>query len=502
MTRTDSLILLVHSLSKSEKRAFRLGRKETDYIILYDIIEKTDIVSSQELKSHYEKKCKSASFNVAVSYLYKILLDTLLTLREDQDSYYNLFNRIMKARILFEKSLFTDALDLLDKVKKEAAVYENPIALLYASRIELEYLMFLNMPDISEPELIKKQFQISELLKKIRIINEQSSLYELLKHRMIYKGNVRSAKEKEEMSDLVFAEMSLTASSKDSFESQKLHQLFQSNYLMSTGDQKSAYQSFRELNNLFERNQQFWSNPPFYYVSVIEGILDNLRSMRLYDKMPYFIERLKNIEHPSVRFQTHVGTLIFLYELVSLLDTGDFQSARKMMDQHRESVLTKTEQINIFQRAEISLYTALVYIGLHDYKRAKKMLVNELILNNNIYIFPIYRTIRIVNLIIHYELNDMEYIQLRSRSIKREISKEEKIYRVEHLILDFLNKGKQRLIRSESRKRLWQKLEPELEEIRNSVFEKQLLKCFDFTAWIEAKVCKVPLSEVLEKRLS
>ncbi|MDR1582174.1 MAG: hypothetical protein LBS55_02775, partial [Prevotellaceae bacterium] len=315
MKQADSLVLLVHSLSKNEKRAFVMGRKTTDYMILFNIIEKSAILSSQELKSQYEKKRKNAHFNVTVAYLYKTLLNNLLTLRENHDNSYRLFSQMMKARILFEKSLFTDALDLLDKIKKEAIRYENHIVLLYASRIEMEYLLFLNFPNISETELIKQHFQIDELLKKIRIINEQSSLYELLKHRIIYKGNVRSQKQLDLLNDLVFTEMSLTATSKDSFEAKKLHQLFQSNYLISTGDKKSALQSFRELNRLFEKNPQFWANPPFYYVSVLEGILDNLRRMKNYDEMPYFIQRLRNIKHASAGFQIHVSAIIYLYEL-------------------------------------------------------------------------------------------------------------------------------------------------------------------------------------------
>ncbi len=500
MTKTSSLIFLIHSMSKSEKRIFKTGRKETDYVMLFDLICKEGIISPQDLKQHYEEKLNKMSFNVAVSYLYDALLDVLLGLRKEQDSYYMLFNKIMKARILFEKSLYDDALELLDKIKKEAVVYENQIALLYASRIELEFLLFLKMPGITESELVKKHFQISETLKKNRIVYEHSSLHELLMHRLIYKGNVRSQEEKERMNDLVFAEMSLSSSSKNSFEARKLHQLFQSNYLLSIGDQKSAFQSFHELNKLFEDNRQFWADPPFYYVSVLEGILDNLRSMRYYDKMPYFIERLKSIDNPSARFQTHVATLVFLYELFPLLDSGDFAAAKLHLDMHQDSLMSRKEQMDIFGRAEISLYTALTYIGTGEYKKARKTLINEIILTNKVYTFPIHRIIRMVNLIIYYELKDMEYVRMESRSMKREIQKAGKVYRVESLMLDFLNNDKLQLLGSEKRLKLWHKMEPELAEIRAGVFEKQLLKYFDFTAWIEAKVRKVSLSEVLGER--
>lgn len=499
-TKASSLIFLIRSMSKSEKRIFRSRRKDADYVVLFDMICKEGIISAEELKEAYEKRIGATSFNVAVAYLYETLLDVLLALRKKQDSDYLLFNKIMQARILFEKGLYDEALELLDKIKQESTQYEHQIALMYASRLELEYLLYLNMPNLTEEDLVKKHFQVSETLKKNRIIYEHSSLYELMMHRAIHKGNVRSCKEKERMNDLILAEMSLSASSKNSFEARKLHQMFQSNYLMSIGDNKSAFSSWKELNNLFEENPQFWANPPFYYVSVLRGILDNLRSIHYYDKMPYFIERLRKIESNSMQFQTHVATLVFLYELFPLLDTGDFAGAKRHFDLHQNTILTKNEQMDLFRQAEISLYWALTYMGLGDWKRARKTLSREVIFKNKIYTFPIYRLIQLVNLIIYYELHETEYLRTKTGLMKRELLKAGKMYRVERLLLDFLNNDKWRLAGRDKQRRIQEKLKAELEDIRSDVFETQLLRYFDFTAWIESKIEKKPLSQILAGR--
>ncbi|GHT69596.1 hypothetical protein AGMMS50239_36640 [Bacteroidia bacterium] len=495
MLKADALVLLVKSLSKTEKRVFRTNRKKTDYSVLFDIIDTEDNISSQELKVKFEAQRKNANFNVAVTYLYKLLLDTLLALRENQDSYYALFNKVLKARILFEKSLFEDAFEMLDDVKREAGERENNYVLLYALRLELEWLLFINLPDISETELVNKHFQVNEVLKNIRKINEQSSLYELLKHRIIYKGNIRSQKQKETLNDLVISEMSMIMSSNpDSFETKKLHQLFQSNYLIGVGDYKSALQSFYELNRLFETNKHLWANPPFYYLSVLEGILDNLRSIKKYDRMPYFIEQLKKIQGFPSGFQTNVTALIFLYELFPLLDKGDFPASKQLMEQYSELLSGKPDDLSLTRQAEISLYTSLIYIGLQNFKAAQKALMNVIICGKSFYTFPLYRTIRLVNLIIQYQAGNFDIIRFESRSIKRELSKTEKAYRVERLMLNFLNKPKEKIFLVQ-REKAWQKIEPELADLRNDVYENQLLKLFDFTAWIESQMCKIPLSD-------
>jgi hypothetical protein len=501
MLKTDALVLLVKSLSKTEKRVFRTNRKETDYSILFEIIDTEDNISSQELKLKFEARRKNANFNVAVTYLYKLLLDTLLALRENQDSHYALFNKVLKARILFEKSLFEEAFEMLDDVKQEADKGENYNVLLYALRLELEWLLFVNLPDISETELVNKHFKVNEVLKSIRKINEQSSLYELLKHRIIYQGNIRSQKQKETLNDLILSEMSMIASSNsDGFETKKLHRLFQSNYLIGVGDYKSALQSFYELNGLFETNKHLWANPPFYYVSVLEGILDNFRSIKEYDKMPYFIEQLKKIHDFPSGFQTNVTALIFLYELFPLLDKGDFQASMQLLEQYSEVVSEKLEDLSLTRQAEILLYTSLIYIGLRNFKAAQKALMNVIVRGKSFYTFPLYRTIRLVNLIIQYEMEKFDIIRVETRSIKREIAKTKKAYRVEHLMLTFLNKPKQKVFLKQ-REKAWEKIEPELTDLRNNIFEYQLLKLFDFTAWIESQMRKITLQEVLMNRV-
>ena len=162
MTNAEALILLVRTLSKNEKRSFRLGKKSTaDYIVLFDLIDKDELITVDGLKEAFENKGKGAVFNVTVTYLYKLLLDKLLALRQNQDSDYSLMTQILKAKILFEKSIFPAALEILEKVKHDAAALEKNEALIMASRLELDYLHYLNMPDISEEDLINRHYSLN-----------------------------------------------------------------------------------------------------------------------------------------------------------------------------------------------------------------------------------------------------------------------------------------------------------------------------------------------------
>jgi hypothetical protein len=502
MLKSDSLILLIKSMSKSEKKAFisRTGRSsfKPDYLFLYNLIIKQKNITATSLRLLFLEKHPKGSYDTAVKYLYKTLLDVLLELREEQDSYYNLFNKILKARVLFEKSLYEECFSLLHKIIAEAQKAENYFALYLASRIELDYLLTLNLPEITEKTLLNKHFKINETIRIIQKTNQQSSLYEMLKHRLIYKGKVRTEKQKTELNDLVVSEMSLSASSNlENFEINKLHQLFQANYLITVGDNKSAVRSFHELNTLFENNTSLRANPPIYYLQNLEGVLESLRSIKKYDKMSYFVNQLKKIDSPFTDFRANVTCLIYLFELLPKLDQGDFSSCGPIMSQYFNTLNEKVHLLSLQRRVEFCLYSALVFFGIREYHKAHKLLNQIILLGNKYFNLPLYRTVRLVNLMVLYELHEFDLIKYETRSMKRDMHEFEKGYKIERCMLIFVNK-KDMLVSAKKREEIWEKMETELELIRNDVYEQQVIRTFNFAAWIESKIRKIPLSEILQ----
>jgi hypothetical protein len=505
MLKSEALILLVNSMTKSEKKAFRVFSKKSksipDYMVLFDIIDRKGAKDTNNLRDFFQSERKGSSFEVTSKYLYKLILDKLLLLREEQDSYYSLFNNIMKARILFEKSLFEEAFDLLKFTILESEKYENYYALMLASKLELEYLLNLDFPAVNEKDLLNKHFKINEILKYFRKINELSSLYELLKFRITYRGHVRSPQQRIELNDLVVSEMSIIAtSSLENFEIKKLHQLFQANYLISVGDYKSALRSFNELYSLFEANSHLWSNPPIYYLLTLEGVLESLRKIRNYEGMKLFVDRLRNLKSSSMNFNANVHCIIFLNELFPRLDQGEFKSSYELMQEYKESLYNKSHLLSLSLQAELSLYSALIMFGNKDFKSAYKFINTIILRGKNYYNLPLYRTIRLVNLMILYELKSFDLILNETRSIKREIKGSEQSYRLEKFMLKFLNKSELPMLQK-NRDKLWEKTSPVMEDFRDNIFEQQVLKIFDFTAWVESKIKKQPLSEVLTSRM-
>jgi hypothetical protein len=171
----------------------------------------------------------------------------------------------------------------------------------------------------------------------------------------------------------------------------------------------------------------------------------------------------------------------------------------ELMKKYKDSLYDKLFTLNRARQAELCLYTSLIYFGNSEYQKAHKFLNQIILQGKNYYYLPLYRTIRLVNLIILYKLGDFELIRYEIRSMKRDFNYTGKDYKIEKYLFKFLTKELPTM--PVKRKQLLDKTLKEFGEIQKDVFEMQILRIFDFTAWVEALIRKVPLGEVLGERM-
>ncbi len=491
MATSSSLILLINSLTKGEKRYLQLyasmqdGAK--DYMYLFDLVEKS--TDMKLVKRNFSKGKPAASYEVTSKYLFKVITDCLIHVRANQDKTTRLTMSLLKAKILFEKSMPEEGFRQLQKIRESAEKYEEYMVLTWASRMEMHYLAIFNFNNITEKELIHKQMKIDELLKYAKNIHRHTSLYELLRFRLIFKGGARTKTQKEELNDLIVTELSLISNPlAETFETQKIHLLFQAHYFITINDYRSALKAFYELNDLLEENEYLWNDSPMDYLSTIEGMLESLRMIRQYDEMNVFLDKLQNLRNRSVYMEVMVQRVNFTYRLIQLLDQGEFDKAIVLKDEFNDVLFKKIHLLDLSKQAELYLYTSLIYISVGNLNRAHYFLNKVLMESKMFYSLPIYRTFRLLHLLVHYELGNHDYIAYETRSIKRALNASRtKTYLLENLMLKFM---KQASIPSgqAARSEIWKKIKKQFEIIRNDKYEIQLFKIFDFESWVEAKL--------------
>jgi hypothetical protein len=315
-------------------------------------------------------------------------------------------------------------------------------------------------------------------------------LYELLKYRLTHSGKVLSEEGKQQLNDLLLSEMGLvTGRIKNNFESQKLHLLFQSFFFTDIGDYKSALKTFYELNRLFEQNPSIWNYPPLDYLSSLDGILDSLRTIGSYEDMPFYIDKMGQLaeQHYPEYFQFIVEKSRVIYQLTIFTARKKYKDAVQFIQKVDPILLKLQALVDYDKQSELLFYFGLSYFGVKDFNKAQKY-INEIVLIGKInYQSLIYKASRLLNIIIHYERNNLEYLDYEIRSYKRSFQLKSKLMRTEKIIFKVI-KLHPCMNNLKKNKQLWLKIEPDAAAIQKDKYEMQLQKYFDFIGWIKNKL--------------
>ncbi|OFX61652.1 MAG: hypothetical protein A2066_16485 [Bacteroidetes bacterium GWB2_41_8] len=491
MSKLDHLIVLMNSMDRAEKRYFDLHSQpyegDKDYRLLYRIVQKMNY-DADSVKAEFSRLKPKSSFEITCNHLYQNLLEKLSAKDSESELEFQILKAYQQARFLYKRNLCNESLQLIRKFKKTALEYEFFSYFLLFAKLEIRIYNQLEFDSIDEDELVRKQSKIESVSRQQRAIENLTGLYNLISLRQIKQGPVRNEAEKTKLNDLAFNELqAISGQNKDSFEAQKLHLLFQSAYFMKTANPKSSLKVYYELNQLFENNRKLWGNPPFFYINHIRGILNNLRWFGNYAEMPYFIDKLKNLLSEFPAAQATILPLIFIFENRMLTDQKLFTEALAHLHAIQDKLTEIDTNLTFATKAEIALQTAVVLIWTQNYKQALKAVRPILNAGKPFSQLPQTKPVRFINILIHCELKDFDYLESEIRSIERELKKRGKPLKSEEIILkSVLIALKETDTKRRTKKLLVQK--ETLQYLKNNPFERQLLNAFDFIEWIEGKL--------------
>jgi hypothetical protein len=356
------------------------------------------------------------------------------------------------------------------------------------AKLEIRFHNQLEFSDVDEDILVKLQSKIETVSRQQRAIENHRGLYNLITIRQIKQGTIRSEAKKEKLNDLAFNELQIVSGQlKNSFEAQKLHLLFQSAYFMKTANPKSSLKVYYELNSLFESNRKLWGNPLYFYLNHLKGILNNLRWFGHYHEMTFFIDNMKTLQVDQIAGKIFVQNLIYCFESLILTDQHKYEEALMHLKNQGDELFEKGLSLPFVSRAEMVLQIATVYFWNKEYKKALKIILPLLNVGKPFVQLPLIKTILFLNILIHYELNNFDYLGSLIRSFERDLVKRNKLFRSEEIIL----KGVKVCINEGDWQKKHKNLCGQIEilgRLKEDPLENQLLKTFDFIQWFETKL--------------
>ena len=131
MKYNADLYKLIKSLSKSEKRYFKIysaqhtKNESNNYIKLFDAIERQEVFNEEKLKRKFRNYTFSKNLAKTKYLLYELIIKMLLQLRKGKDIDSKIRFLLESVEFLYHKSLYNQAFVSLRKAKKLAKFFEH-----------------------------------------------------------------------------------------------------------------------------------------------------------------------------------------------------------------------------------------------------------------------------------------------------------------------------------------------------------------------------------------
>ena len=505
--QTDYLIQLINSLTKTEKRQFRLwvNRNQSNadvlFLQLFDFLDKQKKYD-EELILKKNPGIKKRQISNLKAHLYKQILVALRLQHRFNNTDIEIRERIDYARILYNKGLYRQSLEILDKAKSMAKNSQLDALRLTILEFEkhIESQHITRSIDNRAEALTKESTEMSEKAARKNLFSNLSiQLYGLY----LKVGYVRSQKEyffvreffHSNLPQYDLAELSF-------FEKMYLYQAYSWYYFM-TQDFLNYYKYSQKSVELFHDNPKMIELEIPLYLKSLHSSLNALYlaqhhgkftkglavlesvSEKYYEKKSRNVDGLLNLYLDFNRINLHIleGTftegLKWVPTLVNKLETNEYN-----WDDHR---------IMVF-----NYKIACLYFGHGDDDTAIDFL-NKIINQKS----PDFREdiqcfARILCLIAHFNLGNDMLVEYQVKSVYRFLTKMEDLQMVQKEILRFIRKMPR--IKKENLKAEFIMLKDNFIKVQDEPYEKRPFLYLDIVSWLESKIEERPIQDIIREK--
>ena len=502
--QTEHLLHLVKSMTKSEKRGFRLfvsrnsSANEILFFQLFEVLDKHGVYDESLIFSKIPKLKKSQLSNVKAN-LFQQILNCLRLTKRSQLSEIRIREQIDYARILYDKGLYKSALETLDKAKKLAirVNYETLIvSILYLEkRIESQHVTGC-MAD-----RVKELTQYSEtVIDEIQLTNQLSNLSLMLYGKYLQYGYVKNQKDYEHILDF-FEHHKPDVDLNNLNFYQRLY-LIQSHVWFHNMTQNfSLYYKFaqRWLDLFHDFPERQISETPLY----LKGIHNVLNALFMAQKQQKFEEvfvELKNFDihsklNVTMNEVSQYKLIYYVQYLNNIFLSCEYEKGAKSIESLEEEILNNPYNWDLNRMLIFYYKLGCVHFGANDCNQALVYL-NKI---NNAYYPRLREDIqcfsRILSLIVHFDLGNEELVSYQLKQVYRFLLKLEELDAVFQEILKFLRRTPKMI--PENIINEFKNLKTKLLKIKDKRFEKRPFLYLDIISWLDTKIENKSFQEVL-----
>jgi tetratricopeptide (TPR) repeat protein len=502
----DPLFLLIKSLTGAEKRHFKLyisrnqANEEAKFVKLFDVLEAFKEYNEEQIL----KKCPSIARQQLPNikaHLYGELLTALRLLHSVKNMEIQIREQIDFAKILYNRGLILQALKILDKAKNLAKSNSHYILTLEILQFEkdIEARHITRSLKGRAGELIgQTDFTLKQINEVTHLSNVALKMYELY----LENGHVTNEIHSAEIAAIFKKNIEGINEDQISFFGKVyLHQCFCWYYIIQL-DFTKYYRHAEKWVQLFSEHAEAKKEDPFLYVKAVHNLLNALFIIGRHKKMNEELFHLEEFYEIAGAFNENLKIQAFVYLYTAKINKhfleGTFTEGLELVNTIEEKLNQYQQYIDTHRVLVFYYKIASLYFGSGDNDNAI-IYLNKIInlkvgqLRTDIQCFA-----RLLHLIAHYELGNMELVEYLIKSVYRFLSKMENLDAVLTEIFAFLRSSltsKQRDV-----KKSFVQLRDKLATVSTSKYNRRSYQYLDIVSWLESKIEGVPVQTIIKEK--
>ena len=412
MAQKDTLYKLIKSLAHAEKsyvvKKLNSAEKNESLFFLYSILNNQKELDEDVIKKKYAKKYDLKTLPIHKNKLYEAILQWLVDLNQTHSIENIVAALFAKLDIMISKSLYTEALREIENIEEIADKHQLPLVKINVLDRYMK-LMFdvptgtydydVILKKIEEQqnslqeyttytEIIALRISLNKVMFKLSSGNEQKNKYAALD----------KALEKPNTNDLAFLAPRLNY-----LHSKGLIQLMQ-------GNSSEALVIYKQLVDCFGTSIELIERYSENYLSAYHNIAMCYLQLRNEKEALNTINKIKHTESKNIHLSYRIKERYIINIQNYYLIKKEYTILNAIGNEYENDLMSNYFLYRATLYVPIALNFCVSCLMQQEYKKALKW-SNQLINNKFSVTYDSLSHNRLINLIIHYELKNLDYIE-------------------------------------------------------------------------------------------
>jgi tetratricopeptide (TPR) repeat protein len=507
-TQKESLFRLVKSLSKSEKRQFKLyvNRLESNtdkkFIALFDLLDKMSTYDEQKIAN--SKIVKREQLSNVKSHLYRQILVSLRLSISSTNKRLQLREQLDYVYILYNKGLYEQSLQMLQRVKAQAIKLDERAtefqAIEFEKAVQTQYLSKTSFDYVSEIAT-----QSTQIASHNEVTAKLSSLALLLYAKNVHYGYVKNDKEFRDITRFFeshIEEIDLeNAGFSESFWYYKSHLL----YSILVQDLLSAYKFANKWVELFYMSPDMIQLHPVFFIRGHQHLFEILYLLKYMSKFKMALERFEStLAQPSFPKNHNISPYIFMGRYNNKINfhflEGSFDEAIPLIPDVLNGVVQHADQLDQHHIMVLYYKIACIYFGAGNLQKCiayLQLIISDksLRVHQDLMCFS-----RVLNVVAHYDAGLDYELETQVKQTYKFLLKMDELQAVQKEMIRFMRSLTD--IYPNELKQAFRQLHASLKRFENDPYEKRSFLYLDILSWLESKIENRSIGEVIREKAS